>query len=188
MPQKKIPKPTAEEVIPEFLGGEMKESALSFAAYMRENEMPLRQYTTARATQSAKCKGKEICRMVLYTADDKKFYDLRQPQGFQSWLVIPCLDHIDAYENAIVTEGLQNALWDNVKYCVWGENSGFTGMERGCSPSHRCAGGRDVTVCGKTLKGVGYCRTFTFWDPGETEVKALKKLMEFEKKARECSF
>ena len=185
MPQTRTSKPTAEEVIPEFLGGEMKESALRFAEYMRESKTPLKQYTTAQATQSAKYKGKEICRMVLYKAGEKKFYDLRRPAEAQSWLVIPFLNYLIEYENIIVNEGLHEIIWNNVKYCIWGENSGFSGADRGCGRNHGCAGGRSLTVCKKTLKGVSYCRTFTFWDPGDVETAAIKRLLELEKEARD---
>jgi len=64
---KKI-KPTAETVIPEILDGELRENALRFAAYMRENGLPFRQHTTNRQTQSAKYKGKTICVLVVYDA------------------------------------------------------------------------------------------------------------------------
>ena len=184
MSNQRIAKPSAEEVIPDFLDGDVKENALNFAVYMRENKIPLKQYTTARATQSAKYKGKEICRMVLYNAKDKKFYDLRQPTGIQSWLVMPHINHINEYENVIINEGLHNTLWENIKYCVWGENSGMSGDYRGCSSSHGCAGGTNLTVCGKTLKGVGFCRPYMFWNPGEMEIKTIKRLLELEKNSR----
>jgi len=186
MSNRKAAKPTAEDVIPEVLDGEMMNDALHFAVYMRENKMPFKQHTTNRQTQSAKYKGKGICKMVVYDAKTKKFYDLRQPAGVQSWLVQLWLVRINDYDEIIAREGLQNIVWDNMQYCVWGENSGMTGDDRMCNPGNGCAGGISITRCGKTLKGVCHGRTYMFWDPGEAEVAAIKRLMELEKQARDA--
>jgi len=185
MPNPRTAKPVAEDVIPEVLNGEMKNDAMRFTAYMRENKMPFKQHTTTRQTQSAKYKGKTICKMVLYDGTTQKSYDLRQPAGTQSWLVNPWLDRIDDYDEIIASEGLQNILWDNVQYCVWGENSGMTGDYRFCNPNAGCAGGICITRCGKTMKGVCHGRTYMFWDPDEDEIAAVKRLLELEKQARD---
>jgi len=187
MPNQKTAKPTAEEVIPEILDGELRENALRFAAYMRENKMPFKQHTTNRQTQSAKYKGKTICVLVVYDAIAKKYYDLRRPAGVQSWLVNLWLDHVDDYDEIIAREGLQNIVWDNMKYCVWGENSGMSGDYRGCSASNGCAGGVNITRCGKPMKGVCHSRPYMFWDPGEAEVEVIKRLVELEKAARDAA-
>ena len=186
MPNHKKSKPVAEDVIPEVLDGELRENALRFAAYMRENKMPFKQHTTNRQTQSAKYKSKTICKMVVYDANATKYYDVRQPTGVQSWLVNPWLDRINHYDENIANEGLQNIVWDNVKYCVWGVNSGMTGDYRFCKPNHGCAGGVNITRCGKTLHGVCPNCTYMFWDPGEAEIAAVKRLMELEKQARDA--
>jgi len=188
MLNKKTAKPIAEDVIPEILDGEMMNDALHFAAYMRENKMPFKQHTTNRQTQSAKYKGKIICVMVLYDAKAKKFYDLRQPTGLQSWLANLWLERINDYDESIVRDGLQSIVWDNMKYCVWGENSGMSEDYRGCSPSNGCAGGVNISRCGKSLKGVCQCRPYMFWNPGESEIAAIKRLVELEKQARDAVF
>jgi len=184
MPNPKTARPTAEDVIPEVLDGEMMNDALRFAAYMRGNGMPFRQHTTNRQTQSAKYKSKTICIMVLYDTKAKKFYDLRQPTGFQSWLVSLWLYHVNEYDGIIVREGLQETVWDNIKYCVWGENSGMSGNYRFCNPNNGCAGGVNITRCGKALKGVCHYRAHMFWDPSEIEVETIKRLVVLEKQAR----
>ena len=186
MPNPKIAKPVAEDVIPEVLNGEIMNDALRFAVYMRVNNMPFKQHTTNRQTQSAKYKGKTICKMVLYDGTTQKSYDLRQPAGVQSWLVNLWLDRINDYDEIIAGEGLQNIVWDNVQYCVWGENSGMTGDYRFCNPNAGCAGGINITRCKKTLKGVCHGRTYMFWNPGEVEVEVIKRLLELEIRAKDA--
>jgi len=186
MSNRKAAKPTAEEVIPEVLDGEMMDDALRFAAYMRENKMPFKQHTTNRQAQSAKYKGKYICKVGVFPANSKKTYYIRRPTEPQSWFVNLWLYRINDYDEIIAREGLQNIVWDNVQYCVWGENSGMTGDYRMCNPNAGCAGGINITRCGKTLKGVCHGRTYMFWDPGEAEITAVKRLMELEKQARDA--
>ena len=186
-PQKTI-KPSAEDVIPDVLSGDMRERALQFATYMRENKMPLKMYTTSRQSQSANYRGKTICQLYLYAAMDKNCV-LRTMTGAQSWIVIPSIEHLSIYEDIIVNEGLQNILWENPYYCVWGENSELSGeKERGCAPTKGCVGGVDIALCGKTLKDVCRWRTNPFVrNPDDVQMEAIKRLLELERKARDGS-
>jgi len=182
---KKTTNTSIEDVIPDFLDGDLKESALEFAAYMRESKMPFKIHSTSQSSQSARYKNKIICQLMIYSAADKNFV-YGEFTGFQAWLVIPSLDRINNYEDLIIKNGLQNVLWDNALYCVWGENSGLSKKNQKCNPNNGCAGGVSLARCGKTLKGVCMCRTYPiFRNPNKVEIAAIKRLIELEQKARD---
>jgi len=73
------------------------------------------------------------------------------------------------YEDAIINDGLQNIVWNGIKYC-----SSCTG----------CAPGRDVTLLGKECKGLCHAPVVTVCDPDEATVNGIKRLLELEKQAR----
>jgi len=79
------------------------------------------------------------------------------------------LPYMKEYEESIMNEGLQNFVWDKISYC------------------HHCAGckpGIDITLLGKELKSI--CRTMILYiqNPDEADVDCIKKMLEFEQKAR----
>jgi hypothetical protein len=69
----------------------------------------------------------------------------------------------------MMNEGLQEFVWANIHHC-W--------HCAGCKP------GLDMTIMGKEYQGL--CKTMILYsgDAGEKEINAIKKLLEFEKKAR----
>jgi len=183
MSNQKTTKPTAEEVIPDILDGDMKKNAMKFAAYMRENKMLLKQHSTSPGSQSAKYKGKIICEVLLSKNGNSSFGTF----SGSHWLVIPNICHATNYEDLILKEELQNIIWNNPLYCRWGKNRKLSTKTQNCDPKkHRCAGGTNLTLCGKTLIGVCYCRPYPIiCNPDETEIKAIKRLVELEKRARD---
>jgi len=166
MPTQKQP---IEDIIPECLDGEMKTLAQELAAHMRQNKMALRSAGVKNAWD-ANFNGKKICavRMGPGWWNDAKD---------ATWVVTPYLNHLDEYENAIMGEGLQNFIWDNVFYCVHV-------LKGGCN-SHNCAPGRDVAILGKKIKNICLGRPpIWFHDPGKAEIAAIKRLLELEQQAR----
>ena len=73
-------RPKIEEVISACLDGEMKQSALDFAAYMRDNQMPFKLHTSTTRSQRADYGGEHICNIIVYGEDDWKHVD-RHSQG-----------------------------------------------------------------------------------------------------------
>jgi len=159
-------RPEIEDVINDIITDrDMKKLALDFAEHMRKNKMTLRD---ARFTNAFKAvyKGKCICYVRLKKNSDciEKF-----------WIITPYLEHIGEYEKSIIGEGLQSFIWDNVHYC------------RFCrTPCHGHLPGMDITLLGKEIKSV--CRgrqPIWVFDPDETAVNCIKRLLEFEQKSRE---
>ena len=175
--EQKNTKPMIEDVMPNYLDGDMLTSALEFIAYLRENKMkPLWQGLN---TWGAKEKGIVLYSIMLQVG--KGYYG--RVGDLPSWGITLNPVHMNTYEERIVHEGLQNFILDNVVYCVHSGRSDSSG--EGCNPNKRCAGGRDRTVLGKEIKALCGCRSLTWvWDPDEAAIVRMKKLLKLEQKAR----
>jgi len=191
--QQKATKPPIEDVIPDYLEGDMAELALDFAAYLRENKMKPSWVLTNQ--WRAVYKGRQICRVTMYQKhmlNDAK-YQSSSCKKFK-WIITIYLENIKKYEQTIINENLQRFVWDNVFYCVQkplessppeelrNYASNYPCNIWGCTP------GKNIMVCGKELTNV--CRNGNrqyFWchDPVETTVNAIKRLLELERTARE---
>ncbi|MCL2372517.1 MAG: hypothetical protein FWC78_03850 [Defluviitaleaceae bacterium] len=157
--QKKIKTPL-EEIIPKYITDEkMRKVALDFAEWLRLNKLTPGQYGINR--WKASNKGKGICFMVLGNNIWKKH---------DSWVIRLDLTNIKEYESAIMNEGLNEFVWNNIHHC-W----------HCCIV---CAPGLDMTLMGREYQGL--CKTVILYsgDPGEAELNAIKKLLELEKQAR----
>ena len=158
--QKKI-KLKIEDVIPQYLDSDMRRAALDFAAWLRLNKLTPGQYGINR--WKASNKGTGICFIVLGSNVWKKH---------DSWVIRLDFYHIKEYEASIINEGLQEFVWANIHHC-WN-----------CAG---CAPGVDMTIMGKEFKGICYNSDKVIvyiCDPGEAEFNVIKRLLEFEKKAR----
>jgi len=156
--QQKTTKPKIEDVIPYYINGDMKKTALDFVKYLRVNKMsPSWNGANQWGTVS---QGKNICYISLGNKSWRKS---------DYWIINLHLTHIKNYEISIMNEGLEKIVWDNIRYC---------GHCSGCAP------GKNIPISGKEFKGI--CRDFILFicDPDETMVNDIKKLLEFEKKAR----
>jgi len=177
--QKKL-KPKIEEIIPEYLDNEMKQSAFDFVAHMQENKMS----PSYRPSLRYKCnyKGKGICtirlpRVKTHTgAGDNEFNqpwmsEMDRSKNF--WVIVPELYYLDEYEKIIIDEGLQNFIWDakNIYFC------------NNCHPNG-CAPGISKTIFGREFKNLCGRAFFWFYNPDETTIKCIKRLLELEKQAR----
>lgn len=179
--QKEI-KPLIENVILEYLDGEMKESALLLVSWLRINKMKPRWVLTNQWIVSFK--GKNICRITLHQG--------LAPQKFK-WIITAYLEHLEEYEETVIGESLQNYLWDNVYYCVQKPKESFPTEElRNYALTYPCniwgcAPGKNIIVCEKELTNI-CCNSNRqyFWchDPDEATINAIKRLLELEQKAR----
>jgi len=107
--QQKAIKPLIEDVIPEYLDGNMKTLAPDFTAHMRANKM--RPSWTLTNQWKTVCKSKNLCRISLSTW-------WNPPKADTRWVVTAYLMHLKNYEETIIHENLQRFLLDNVFYCV----------------------------------------------------------------------
>jgi len=85
--QQKAAKPMIEDVIPDYLDGEMRKAALDFVAHMRANKMKPVWYTANswKAIYKSKC----ICVIKLRNDDWKN--------AEHSWSVHPYLNYMSRY-------------------------------------------------------------------------------------------
>jgi len=177
--QKKT-KPMIEDVMPDYLEGDILKNALSFIAYLRENKMkPVWAITNG---WKAVYKGKTLyyIRLPLYESHFKR---PNQPAGTtweRSWCVTPFLMNLAKYENLITDETDKKIIVDNLYGCV-----PYCG---GVSCSTKNPEMR-ITVCGTEL--VRYChsgmlgnRSLWIVNPDGTEINSIKKFLELEKNAR----
>ena len=109
------------------------------------------------------------------------------------------LTNIERYEGIILSENLQDFVWDRVTFCVFARN-----MDRpadapeikrvapmGSPPGTTCLWkGKcavTVTICGKEFQykcGNGTFRCYDFINPNEAEIAAIKRLIVLERQAR----
>ena len=152
--EQKKSKPQIENVISEYLDGEMKNIALDFVARLRTNRMsPI--WASGNSWKSS-YKGKGICYVKL---DRGK------------WVVIPLLDHLNQYREIVVNEGLQNTIWVNIFRCEE--------CNPGCAPGKD----RTVLdrVFKNSCYGRP---PIVFNDPNEAAIDCIKRLLEMERRAR----
>jgi hypothetical protein len=186
--QQKVDKPLVEDVIPVYLDGTMKKSALNLAAWLRANKLKPAWCLTNQ--WKAMCKGRNICRISMRPwSPGHKHRDWIA----NAYIVTTYLENLNDYQEAVINEGLQNFLWDNVYYCVNKPADSLPPVElqtHWCKPPcnlWNCAPGKSITVCGKELTNICSCggrQYFWFHDPDEATLEAIKRLLELEQKAR----
>ena len=106
-----------------------------------------------------------------------------------AWYVIPYFD-LKKYTDTIMLENLQSVMQNNQSYCVHKNRDGR--MNVGCNPKKSCAGGMTKSVFGKDIDGLccgGGSENLNtrFYDPDETTINAVKRLLVLEKQARDES-
>lgn len=166
--EQKASKPKIEDVIPDWLDGDMKKNALDFVVWLRTNKMS----PTWASTNSWKSsyKGKSICYVKLLCVD-------RNINNKYLWMIETYFNNRSKYYELLESEGLLQHLSDNIWYC------------HGCHiKSESLCQRRNVTVLGKEIKGVcgnGYLSTFC--DSDEATVNGLKKIIDFRRQEIEAS-
>ena len=182
--QQKAIKPLIEDIIPEYLDGDMRDLALDFVAHMRSNKMKPAWILTNQ--WKAIYKGKNLCRISLSTW-------WNPPKKDTKWVVTAYLMHLNDYEETVIRENLQHFLWDNVFYCVHKPTESLPPVE---ARNHaltlpcniwNCAPGKSITVCGKEMTNIcrnGNRQYFWFRNPDKAAIDAIKRLLELEQQAR----
>jgi len=165
-------KPKIELLIPVFVAGEQQETALGFIAWLRANRMAPG-WSGVHNAWDAKCKGKTICKISLQSPSDHtgRFDNA-------SWEIKLYCTHKWMYEESIISEGLQQIIWDRLKTtcdnCLGGTKS--------------CVGGNDMTVLGMKFTGVCPHSLFTqIYDPDEATINGVQRMIELEQQARKGS-
>ena len=168
-------KPLIEDVIPAVLDGGMKDAALEFCAYLRANKMkPVWSVTNGWKAMHGK---KAILYIRLATDDWKTAKHLSKKYSKHSWVVTLFIErNLNKYQDAIMQEGLQDFVWENVHHCM-----ACRSPCHGMLPPHR-----DVTVLGKEIKRLCHSRELTWvFDPDAAAIEKIKKLIALEIQARE---
>ena len=178
-------KPKLENLIPEYLDGDMKKIALDFIAYMRANKMSPAYQPSLRYKCSYK--GKGICTIRLPRANgsgnggfDNEFNQAWMPgdRSKNFWAVVLELNNFHTYEDLIDDE-MKSIIWEkkNIYFC---NNCWYTPENpRACAP------GRSMTVLGKKFENLCGRGFFWFFNPDEATINCIKKLVEHEKQARQ---
>jgi len=179
-------KPVIEKVIPIVItDGAKQKLALDFVAWLRENKMqPKWRGLIQSWAWKADYKGKTILGINI---SENGWDDHNETSS--SWFVIPFFD-LNKYTETIMNENWQSIIQNNQCNCVHKNRDGRTGV--GCDPEKSCAGGMTKTVFGKDIEGLccfGGSENLNtrFYDPGETEIDCMKKLLELEQEARDRS-
>ena len=165
--EQKKARPKIEDVIPEYLGGDTRQSALDFVEYLRENNMQP-QWSSANSWKfSYKGKGAGHIRIEK-----------------DAWSPSPDNDFTKEFEDFVIKEGLRDFLWANPAYC------------RPECHRHTCAkrhGKTAETYTGVTRKLFGkefenMCASGGVrfpYNPDEKMVGYIKKLIDFRRRAIE---
>ena len=167
-------KPQIEEIIPEYLTGDNQKRALEFMAYLRDNK--IKPVWAIQNGWKATYKGKVIyyIRLPRYNSH---FRNLKQSDGTDwenSWVFTPYLHNMSSYEDLVINAGLREFVLNGLHYCV-------PCAHRLCPKEKTIFGNKIENLCGGDLYG-----GMALWyvNPSETEMRYLKKLLEFEKQAR----
>jgi len=144
-------KPKIEQIISEYLDGEMKKIALEFAEYMRESKIPLKLCATNTWRWKALYKGKAVCG-VVFTQNSWSI-------GPVNWPLTKC-DYNTGYEDVSTNERLKNSAWKNISYC------------KGCNK--KCCAYVQASVFGKEFDKVCWMSHICFINPDADAIELAK--------------
>ena len=146
-------RPRVEEVVYASLTGEQKEMALHFIDFLKELRMTP-QWASSNSW-AVTCKGKRICYIKVNV--DK-----------HTWYIRPALLYDEELDTFCREENLVEIMLNNVHFC---------------SACGRCAPGKTAEFFGCTLKHVCCAPIdFEFHNPGQDDLKCVKKLVGYSKK------
>jgi len=156
-------KPLIEDAINQSLDGDMKNNALNLVAYVRENNINVRLGRNVN-TWNARFKGN-----IFWIRVDMEHTEIN------AWHAIVRLRHFREYENLIISEGLQDEIFEYLNHCNCPHK-----CDEG--PRINMAFGREITHCGHRFKyGFNY---YSPREPDEAMVERMKWLLDLEIKAR----
>jgi len=172
--EQKKTKPKIESVVNEHLYGAIKDNALDFITYLRENKLNPNHAGMLNAWK-VMCKSRTLCYIRLFCNGHKAWL----PHDTKTWVVSLYLDHLNKYEDTLINEDMQNVLWENIRsYCTDGCPS-TKGKYRPCYP------GVNITLLGKEFKRVCACYPHIWiWDPNKSTLDSVKRILELEQQAR----
>ena len=159
-------RPKVEDVVPLIVDGKNQKNALGLIAWLRKNKMAPG-WSGVHNAWDAKCKGKTICKISLRSDG----WAINDTKG--TWHVELYLKNMKQYEDLILSEGLQDIILSRLhgcKYCLSG--------------TKHCVGGFDRTILGKKFNGICNSLYPGIFDPDKAMIANIKKLLEFEQKAR----
>ena len=170
---KKGNRPKIEEVISSCLDGDLRSTALDFAAFMRENKMPLKLYTSTTRSQRAIYKGRLICHVIVFAENDWDKVGNHNLGDPQYWNLSIILDETEKYKEIIESENLSDIQWNEVFYC-------------GCKDKSHCINpGVDRTALNEKFKNLCCWRGPYVRNPNEANIMKVKRLLKLEQKARD---
>jgi len=172
--EQKKTKPKIESVVNEHLCGVIKDNALDFITYLRENKFNPN-YAGMLNAWKVTYKGRTLCYIRLFYDDMKAW----SPHDNDTWVVSLYLEHLNRYEDTLINENMQNVLWDNIRgYCTDGCPS-TKEKYRPCFP------GVNITLLGKEFKRVCACYPHIWtWNPNKSTLNSVKRILELERQAR----
>ena len=173
-------RPIPEDNILKYFSGEKKENALGFVVWLRENKLSPRFSRSSPNSWEIDYKSKCICNLVIAYSSKSR----------DDWRIDLKLTHLDVFSEKIMSENLQEIIWNGTSYCRYGERSPYFGMAKapGCNPKKPCKFGKTITVLGKEFTQC--CihadgRSVSFTNPDDVTLEGIKKLLELEKQARD---
>jgi len=143
---KKIVKPTLEEIANNRLSGDIKANLLGFVAFLRAEKIS--PGFGGGRWWVAKHKGKAICHISI----DNQNYTLQITSFTRPWFA--------DYDKYIANKDLIQFIWDNIQIPT------CTG----------CKGRQNATILGKQFKAVCNCAGMVVKNPDSTKIEHLKKL------------
>ena len=169
--EQKKTRPKIETFASEYLDGTLKDNVLEFIADLREMKMNP-SYAGILNAWTLSHTGKLLARIQFYN-DECKWVNKR------TWSVSLYLNNLHMYEDVIISEGIQNVLWDNIRgYCT-------DGCKSTKAPIRPCHPGKTLTLAGKEFKRVCVCYPHIWiWDADKAMLSNIKRLLELEKQAR----
>jgi len=172
----KTAKPNIEDVLPCYVGGEELKNALDFVAYLREIKM--KPTWTLHNAWKGTYKGKAIyyIRLPLYQSHFSHKRPSDKTEWTESWTFTPYLHNIEKYDDKIDSEEFQERILACLKYAN-------PDCDRGCAcKRHLTLFGKQIHLCNG--ESYGGCATW-FTNPNEAEIVWIKRLLEWEKSARD---
>ena len=174
-------RPKIEEIICYCLDGNLRQSALDFASWLRENGMKITLHSSTTRGHNAKYKDKYMCLMLFESSDEWKYVKNRTPDDLQYWSVNMQLWNFSKYENIIRNEGLAQLSW-KPNYCAHKKQPDKPLINNTCNACS--VKGVDKLVFGEDF--LQCCIGFpAVKNPDEAELARIKRLLVLEKEARD---
>ena len=174
--EKRIYMREIEDRIPLLLAAEHKKTALEFVAYLHDKKIKLK--WTGLQNNYNETGQTHINRGICYIG----LSDIYQRGNKGGWLICLVLANMAQYEDAIISEGLQEFILNNIYYCDRTPVDACNGGEKSVYACHR---GINLRLLNKEIEYVCRLRnrngvSVFVHDPDEEVLEKIKRLVEFE--------